>query len=331
MRDYRIWSRESNDYVPTSSPFNIKAVSLTLSNFTAAEVKTLYQQHTQDTGQQFTEEATEYAHYVTQGQPWFVNALAQQACDTIIDVKQTITKEDLVQAKDALIARRDTHLDSLIDKLHEPRIRKVIDAIISGDVINPQYGDDDIQYAIDLGLVSKASGNLAIANPIYQEIIPAVLASKFQVSIVQESSWYLNQDGSLNIHKLLTAFTQFFRENSQAWLEDFNYKESGPHILMLAFLQRVINGGGRIHREYALGKKRLDLLVQWKQQLFVIELKIKYGEDTLAKGLEQTAHYAGAHEGHLLIFDRNPNLTWEEKISDEALIFNDKKIHVWTL
>jgi hypothetical protein len=132
----------------------------------------------------------------------------------------------------------------------------------------------------------------------------------------------------------LVSFTQFFRENSQAWLADFDYKESGPHILMMAFLQRIINGGGTIHREYALGKKCIDLLITWTEQRYVIELKIKYGEDTISKGLEQTSNYidsSGAHEGHLVIFDRDQTKSWEEKISTQEIIFSNKKIYVWTM
>lgn len=334
VRDYRVWSKEKGEYISTSSPFNIKAESITLSNITVDDVNNLYIQHTEETSQKFSKEAIEYAHYLTQGQPWLVNSLAQHACDAKLDRSQEITKTDIEQAKELLIARRDTHIDSLVDKLNEPRVKGVIDAIISGSVTKPTFLDDDIQYTTDLGLISATMGNLAIANPIYQEITPAVLATKFQKSIVEEAIWYEREDGTLDLEKLLHAFTDFFRENAQAWLQDFTYKESGPHILMLAFLQRIINGGGRIHREYALGRKRVDLLISWKQQKFIIELKIKHGEDTLAKGLEQTAAYmdsSGTREGHLVLFDRDFSKSWDEKISNEIVTYKSHKIHVWTL
>lgn len=335
VRDYRVWSKEMGQNVSTSSPFNVKAISLSLANFTLDQVKALSLQHSEETGQPFTDDAVVYVYELTQGQPWLVNALFNQACFVdVIDRSIPITMGIIEKAKNALIARRDTHIDSLVDKLYEPRVRNVIDAIINGSVIKPKFTDDDIQYAIDLGLVSSKAANLQIANPIYQEIIPAVLAWKFQMSIVEESKTFLKSDGSLDMNNLLDAFTQFFRENSQGWLEDFQYKESAPHILMLAFLQRVINGGGYIHREYALGTKRVDLLVRWKTQIFVIELKIKYGDETLKKGLEQTAQYmdtAGASEGFLIIFDRNPAKSWEEKISKETILVGSKPIVVFRM
>jgi len=103
---------------------------------------------------------------------------------------------------------------------------------------------------------------------------------------------------------------------------------------MLAFLQRIINGGGTIHREYALGKRRVDLYITYNGFKYIIELKIKYGEDTLALGLKQTTDYmdlCGADEGHLVIFDRDPNATWDEKISSETVSYNNADVHVWTM
>lgn len=124
------------------------------------------------------------------------------------------------------------------------------------------------------------------------------------------------------------SFTQFCRENSQTWLKGY---KAGPHILMLAFLQRIINGGGHIQREYALGNRRVDLFIVWKEQKFVLELKIKRSEKVLAKGLEQIADYMDKAEGHLIFFDRSPDKTWEQKISNETLCTDSKQVHVWTI
>jgi len=33
--------------------------------------------------------------------------------------------------------------------------------------------------------------------------------------------------------------------------------------MLMAFLQRVVNGGGRVEREYGLGRGALDLLIAW--------------------------------------------------------------------
>ena len=52
---------------------------------------------------------------------------------------------------------------------------------------------------------------------------------------------------------LLKGFQEFWRENSEIWTERFEYKEAAPHLILQAFLQRVINGGAHILREFASG------------------------------------------------------------------------------
>ncbi len=328
LRDYKIKTKIQEEMGILYSPFNIKAESIVLPAFSKEDIKTLYQQHTQETGQIFTEEAFAYAFEETQGQPWLVNALAYQACfRDVEDRTQTITKEVLERAREALIKRCDTHMDALLDRLQEQRVRDILDALISGGGEDQNYPLDDLQYVRDLGLITLKG--VRIANPIYQEIIPRALSLSKEDTICQDTSWYQNPDGTLNMKKLLQAFVQFYRENSEVWLEKFAYKESGPHILLLAFLQRIINGGGRIHREYALGRKRVDLLLTWKHQRYVIEIKVKRaGKDPLAQGLEQIVEYMDkscATEGHLVIFDRNLDKTWEEKIFYKE----EKNISIW--
>ena len=169
-------------------------------------------------------------------------------------------------------------------------------------------------------------------------MIPRELTWSTQATIVHDSSWYTTPDGRLDITKLLLAFQQFFRENSEHWVERFDYKEAGPQLLLQAFLQRIINGGGRIEREYGLGRRRTDLPLIWNYpggvQRVVLELKVGSGasETLIRDGIEQTAGYldrCGAGEGHLVIFDRNPNNTWEEKIWRRAETHAGRTIQVW--
>lgn len=333
VRDYRIWSDEQQAMVLGGSAFNIKSESLRLLNFTEKEVRALYLQHTTETGQPFTDDAIEYAFELTQGQPWLVNALAYQACfRDVQDRTQPITKAVIERAKEELIKRRDTHLDALVDRLKEPRVRNIIDAIITGIDTSRDFPSDDIQYVLDLGLVARRENNLVIANPIYQEVIPRELTYSTQLTMPQQQLWYVRPDGSIDMHKMLTEFTEFYRENSGIWLDKFDYKESGPHLFTMAFLQRIINGGGKIHREYALGAGRVDLLITWKTQRIVIELKVWRSErQTLINGLAQTARYmdtSNATEGHLIIFDEREK-SWSEKIYNKQEQVDNKTITVW--
>lgn len=113
------------DRLQTTSPFNIKIESLTLRDFTADEVDELYHQHTGDTGQRFEPGAVARAFELTQGQPWLVNALARQLIEVVVpDATRPITGHDVDLAREILIRRNDTHLDSLTERLREPRGRR---------------------------------------------------------------------------------------------------------------------------------------------------------------------------------------------------------------
>ena len=335
VKDYRIFSEEQQAMVIGGSAFNIKAESLMLPSFSQEEVHTLYQQYTQETGQIFTDEAIVYAYEQTQGQPWLVNALGNQVTSSeVCDYSQPITKKAMEQARDALILRRDTHLDVLIDRLKEERIAHIIDAIIAGKRRPTPFPSEDVKYATDLGLITEQNGILQIANPIYQEVIPRELTSTRQGSFTQPRASFFKADGTLDMQKMLMEFTQFYRENSDISAEELLYKESGPHLLLMAYLQRIVNGGGRVHRECALGRGRVDLLVEFKNQSIVLELKMYHSQKTIEQGLEQTVKYMmtkGATEGHLIIFDRTADKSWDKKIYQKTQIVNSLTINIWGL
>jgi len=130
---------------------------------------------------------------------------------------------------------------------------------------------------------------------------------------------------------LLKAFQEFWRENSEIWIEKYEYKEAAPHLVLQAFLQRVINGGGDILREYASGKRRFDLCVLYAGKKYPLELKLKYSAKTEPEGLEQLGAYMetmGAHEGWLVIFDRNKDISWESKLYWKTIKTSHGIIHV---
>ncbi len=345
VRDYRIHC--GGDIITGGSAFNIKSESVRMGNFCQKEITSLFQQHTDETGQQFQSTIFEELWQDTQGQPWLVNALAREILfksKANRTRNKTIELEDYKVAREKLIYSRTTHLDQLSDKLKEPRVHGVIAPMLAThDSINAgQSSLDDLQYVEDLGLIRLKPG-LQISNRIYQEVIPRELAYPVQVSITHEQAWYLDENNRLDMNKLLSAFQQFFRENAEVWLEHFDYKEAGPQLLMQAFLQRVVNGGGRINREYALGSKRTDLIIEWPTsnkgfygdvQRIVIELKILYGAiDTCIKnGLTQTAQYAdklAASQAHLIIFNRDPAVSWQDKIWQRQMTYQSRHIQVW--
>ena len=322
IRDYRIRA-STGEVVAGGSPFNVAAKSLRLGDFTEAETRTLMAQHTEETGQPFSPAALEAVWTQTRGQPWLVNALCAGACfdnKAGRDRSRPIEADDVYAAREELILSRRTHLDQLAHKLEEERVRRVVGPILSGGDV--QHHGRDLEYVRDLGLIAPDSPP-RMANPIYAEVVPRELGYVLQDSLDVQVAWYVDDAGRLDMTKLLTAFRTFFGEHAAHWLGRFtDYPEAGPQLILQAYLQRVVNGGGRIEREYGLGRDRTDLLVLWPREAgqpsdlwerFVVECKVLRDSDRkslawmIERGVEQTLGYmaqCGAEEGHLVVIDR---------------------------
>ncbi|MDR1040015.1 MAG: hypothetical protein LBR80_07585 [Deltaproteobacteria bacterium] len=379
IKDYLSRVRPEAESTGYASPFNVKSKSLSLDDFTWEEIGDLYGQHTAETGQPFEPEAVERAWHWTEGQPWLVNALAK---DIIVerfrnDYSRPITGADVDLAAYDMLLRGETHFASLMERLKEPRVRKVIDPVIAGDASLPEgVTAEDIGYVIDLGLLKTDSDitvSLRPSNPIYGELIADAISwdIKKRVPLHLAGRW---MDGTrLDMDGLLRAFQVYWSENSEfnekpkskdgsppspiggkigwslddtalldkhdippeilqiirAHLTGFG-RESFPHIVLFAFLQRVTNGGAKVHRNYALGRSMVDICAIYKDVRYPVELKIK-GVQALEKSLEQLSGYMDKCQslaGWLVVFDKDSEKPWSEKITWDTVDLGDKTIRL---
>ena len=311
VRDYKSASGGS-ERLHTASPFNVKVASFTMRGFTLDDVGALYRQHTDDTGQTFTDEAVERAFELTQGQPWLVNALAYVCVGTLArDRAVPITDALIDSARDVLVERQDTHLDSLAERLREPRVRAVIAPMLTGDPL-PPMPVDDLRFSVDLGLVREAApGVFEVANPIYREIIARDLAAPMRAAFPALTPTWLTAEGRLDWDRLRDAFIEFWVRHGEALLPGAPYPEAAPHLVLMAFLHRVVNGGGRVEREYAAGSGRMDLCVEYKGDRLGIEVKTWRDRDKRADpardALAQIDGYlarTGCDRGWVVVFDQ---------------------------
>ena len=333
IRDYRIYSDEKKKYMVGGSAFNIKDKSIRIKDFTPEQICDLYRQHTDDTGQTFTQEALERIYYYTQGQPWLVNALGRELCfeEYAVPRSQQVIVKDVNNAVEILIQRRDVHLDQLADKLTEPRVARVIEAILVGEKrAIDDITTEDRQYLIDLGLIRVGRRGLEIANPIYREVVPRELTLYDQDTIGQDPAWYIKEKGRLDINKVIDAYIEFYKEHSELITKRKTYTEAAHHLLFMAWLQRIVNGGGIISREYAAGLGRLDLCIDFANDRFAFELKL-YSAKALERGRKQLADYLdrlNLTSGWLIIFSRGEVADWDSVGKREQIKEAKKNIEV---
>ncbi|MDR1251346.1 MAG: PD-(D/E)XK nuclease domain-containing protein [Treponema sp.] len=330
IRDLKDYITAAKEGVPVNpgSPFNIKSDSAVIGNFSQDDAKHLFAQRTKETGQEITGEALEYVWDQSRGQPWIVNSLFMRATMRILneDNYETVNLRHIQEAREQMVLARETHLESLAYRLEDPRIRKVIETIMAGGS-DPSLADSEgFLLCEDLGLVSRERGTLVVANPIYREALARQMTCGTQAAVPEPEWRWEKLDGALDMERLMKEFQQFWRENSEVWERKSNYTEAFPHLLLQAFLQRVLNGGGQIEREYAAGRGRMDLCVEYKGKRYIIEIKLIYEYSDPARvqeqGLEQIKRYrdkiGGDAGAYLVIFDRRgkaKQLPWSERLS----------------
>jgi hypothetical protein len=335
--------RDLKDYITAAkggvapnpgSPFNIKADSAVLTNFHKNDIAKLFAQRTAETGQQITGEALDYVYEQSGGQPWIVNSLFMRATMRVLPdtSTETVGMEHVMEARGQMIEARETHLDALGVRLRDQRVKRIIQTIMTG-AVDPSLGrtNPDVELAMDLGLIIwRSETGFTIANPIYEEILTRYLNSGYHDNLPPPSSWqWQRADGSLDMDALLREFQRFWRKHSAVWEQKADYTEAFPHLLLTAFLQRVLNGGGRIERESAAGRGRMDLAVEYGKKWYIIEIKLIHSWDTPGEvreeGLEQIGRYRDtidtAAPAYLVLFDRRDEVKekpWEERIGWET-------------
>jgi hypothetical protein len=332
--------RDLKDYITASkggvapnpgSPFNVKEDSAVLTNFLKEDIAHLFAQRTEETGQQITREALDYVFEQSKGQPWIVNSLFKRATMRILDENntETVTLEHIKQAREQMILARETHLDALAVRLEDPQIRSVMESLITGEPDPFLAEGEPFRICLDLGLVTIEKGTPMVANPIYREVIARHITFGTQLAIPQPVWQWEKPDGSLDMDRLMKEFQKFWQRHFEIWEQRSNYTEAFPHLLLMAFLQRVLNGGGYLEREYAAGRGRLDLAVEYHDQWYIIEIKLVHPYDTpdliREEGLEQIRSYRDRIDASapawLVIFDRRPEARqkpWNERLTWEV-------------
>ena len=332
LRDLKDYITASKDGIAPNpgSPFNIKADSAVLSNFQKDDIAKLFALRTAENGQQITQEALDYVYEQSNGQPWIVNNLFKRATIRLLDKDstETVTLAHVEEARQQMVLSRETHLDALAYRLKEPGVRNVIETILTGEMKLNIVTSDAFRLCLDLGLVAIEDGTAIIANPIYREVIARHLTYDAQVMIPKPVWQWQNPDGLLDMDRILQEFQKFWRRNSEVWETQTDYTEAFPHLLLMAFLQRILNGGGKVERECAAGRGRMDLEIEYNGHRYLIEIKLIHYYDTpqivREEGLEQIRNYrdriAPDVASYLMIFDRRPaakEKSWDERISWE--------------
>lgn len=311
-----------------SSPFNI-AYQQRLADFTLAEVQALLAQYTAETGQAFTPATQLLLHEQTGGHPFLVNRAAAIVTEIIAtDRSQPITVPQLRRALNQLVRETNYNFETVIR--HATTYRD--------DVLNILFGGTYL-FNLNNGLVNELytqgvikqdeQGNCRIANPIYGEVL---LAAFRPVRVGLQAATLVNGydfrphggNGQLQMEALLSRFREFVeRRGREAFKVTEMPQEATGQYLLMAYLDLVIRQlGGDLFTEVDSGEGRLDLIVVYHGQRYIIETKVWRGPAEFDRGLTQLATYLtteGATHGYYVVFHARPNVYGQ--LTHDALEF----------
>ncbi|MDR1110830.1 MAG: hypothetical protein LBP92_09120 [Deltaproteobacteria bacterium] len=213
-----------------------------------------------------------------------------------------------------------------------------MDAVFAGLKGTVSINSDDRQFCLDLGLLSEnGDRTLRPANRIYGEAMSRTLTDEMEHFLdidVGNRKW---TDGQiLPMSELLREFQGLWRQGPGSFPfrhKDFvasKYDEATYSSMLLAYLQKAVNGGGQVYREYAEGRGAVDICVQYAGHDYLVEVRLKRGKkpDDWQRQLAGCLDATGQTEGWLVVFDRDRNKTWEEKIYWADTLLNDKIMHL---
>ena len=265
-----------------------------------------------------TEKASEFIYFYTNGYPFLVSRLCQ-----IIDenLGACWNEENMIRSIKLLLLERNTLFDDLVKNLENNKeLQNLIENIVfNGKIISFNLSNPLINLGIILGILAEKDNKVIVSNRIYEQYIYDYLSSKIEVSdnVMQKYNFksdFIEGDG-LNVEKILLRFQQFMKEEYS--FKNTAFLETHGRMLFLSFLTPIINGVGFAFKEVQISEeKRLDVVITYNSNKYIIELKVWRGEEYHERGLKQLVDYLNInnqHKGYLLVFNFNKNKEYKKE------------------
>ncbi|MCP4131329.1 MAG: AAA family ATPase [bacterium] len=326
-----------DDEKKLNSPWNIAVDFEVDMSFNPEEIATMLEDYSQTTNISMNiPQISELLYYHTSGYPFLVSRLCKLIDEKIMKKteKPEWKTEYIDEAVKLILQEKNTNFDSLIKNLenYKELYDLVFETIIEG--IEPSYNADNpvIDMAATYGILKNENGKVKIHNRIYEQRIYNYMSSKVETAMSLEGynfrDNFINEDGTLDFEKVLLKFREFMKKEYSS--KDKDFLERNGRLLFLAFIKPIINGYGYDFKEVQISEElRLDVVITYLNQKYVVELKIWRGDVAHQKGLAQLSQYLDKLElnkGFLIIFDSTKfkNKDWKT----EKVVVENKEIFI---
>lgn len=328
--------RDASQALGSASPFNI-AVDYELPPFSRENIEQYFSQHTEETGREFDAAVITRVHHVTSGHPWLVSILAKSLVETLVpDRHQKILPDRAGAAIQKLINSRNPNFESLFKNARKPGIFSIVLDLLEGK--RHRYNihqDDDVDLGVKYGIFAEQNQQLSLANLIYAQVLYQHFEKdlrQLDINDLVVDSRFVDASGHLDFQLVLDKFQAFMKSKGTAAAKHPSFAEATGQLLLLSYLDLLVNGKGWTFKEVQSGEGRIDVVCCYKDQKEVVELKLWYGASAYDKGAEQLARYLESENldrGFLVIFDRRDNA--QKVYSFSEFEINNKKIQAWVI
>lgn len=322
----KIQSNQENEQqtMVYNSPWNIAADFKVKMSFSIEEISGMLMGYSQEKKVDMNiPEIADALLYYTSGYPFLVSKLCKIIDEKLMQDSSTWEQSWVELASQQILSDKNPNFESLIQNLenHGPLRNLAHELLILGDQKNYNQDNPLIDLGSIYGIFQNQAGNLKIHNRIYEQRIYNYLISKIETSSRSRYDSFqgslLQQKDFLDFEKVLLQFQKFMR--SEYSEKDKQFLERNGRLVFLAFLKPILNGRGFDFKEVEVSEeKRLDIVVTYLSEKYVVELKLWHGEKSHQKGLNQLANYLerlSLNRGYLLIFDlrKKQNQLWQPK------------------
>ncbi len=324
-----------------NSPWNIAVDFKVNMFFNPAEISTMLLQYsTEKNIKMDIKTLSERIFYYTSGYPFLVSKMCKVIDEILLPEKENQTEWDLTDIENSFkYLVKDNYTTTIFDDLtknvdNNPNIKKLlINILMAGLKIPFVTSDQTISLAKVYGMLDTDERYCKIHNRIFEQklynhlLVGMIIEGKYN-KLSASSDVYSTYEGTLDMPKILRKFQEFMKQNYSQ--KDAGFIEREGRLIFLSFLKPIINGRGFDFKEPNIGEeRRMDIVITYTTNIYILELKIWRGESYHQKGLEQLSNYLDLYnqkEGFLLIFNFNEN----KESKEENIAFGDKNIlAVW--
>lgn len=329
----------SEDQHKYNSPWNIAMnfnIDMSLSRDGIAGMLRDYEDD-YHTGMDVDEIATLLRDY-TSGYPFLVSRLCQLIDEEIVGTKNFATrsaawtKAGFQEAVRSLLMEKNTLFESLIGKLTSyPELNTMLRALLfNGKSIAYNSDEPSIDMATMFGFIQNQHGIAVVANRIFEVRLYNFYLSNaemqgldiYKASLQDKNQFLVN--GHLNMRLILEKFVMHFNELYGDSGTDFLENEGRKYFLL--YLRPIINGTGNYYIESRTRDlRRTDVIVDYRGEQFIIEMKLWHGDEYNRRGEQQLVGYMEDYHkdiGYMVSFNFNK----KKQIGVREIVVNGKTL-----